>query len=195
MNLMISLSLYKNLELKKICIKGMEQIETKSEIQSLIKTALGVSAGERSAGVSNFSTTSDSKFNKLSRMYSKEIKSELLHLPEIDEALLSKWGTIRKEWNVLPQMREHGILEYNLEITCASISSNKNIHIDQIEAEYRQLCVKTSVSVNREIIRSLREEAHWGFNIHVEFYPRTEYNRFKSSQDKNISMLRKLFKI
>lgn len=173
----------------------MEQIETKSEIQSLIKTALGVSAGERSAGVSNFSTTSDSKFNKLSRMYSKEIKSELLHLPEIDEALLSKWGTIRKEWNVLPQMREHGILEYNLEITCASISSNKNIHIDQIEAEYRQLCVKTSVSVNREIIRSLREEAHWGFNIHVEFYPRTEYNRFKSSQDKNISMLRKLFKI
>ena len=180
---------------KKICIKGMEQIETKSGIQSLIKTAFGVSAGERSGGVSNFTTTSDSKFNKLSRMYSKEIKSELLHLPEIDEALLSKWGTIRKEWNVLPQMREHGILEYNLEITCASISSDKNIHIDQIEAEYRQLCVKTSVSVNREIIRSLREEAHWGFNIHVEFYPITEYNRFKSSQDKNISMLRKLFKI
>lgn len=180
---------------KTICIQGVEQIETKSGIQSLIKTAFGVSAGERSGGVSNSSTTSDSTFNKLSRMYSKEIKSELLHLPEIDNILLSKWGTIRKEWNAIPQMREHGILEYNLEIMCSSISSNNNIHVDKVEAEYRELCVKTSASVNRETIKSLRNEAHLGFIIHVKFYPMSEYERFKSPKDKNPSLLRKLFNI
>lgn len=180
---------------KTIRIKGGEQTETKSGIQTLIKTTLGVNAGEKSGAISNTSTTSDSKFNKLSRMYSKEIKSELLHMPEIDETLLSKWGPIRKEWNVIPQMREHGILEYDLEITCATISSNKNIQVDQIEAEYRELCVKTSMSVSREIIRSFREETHLGFIIHVEFYPTAEYERFKSPKDKNQSLLRKLFKI
>ena len=180
---------------KTIYIKGVEQIKIKSGVQSLIKTAFGVSTGERSGEISNSSTTSDSTFNKLSRMYSKEIKSELVHMPEIDNILLSKWGPIRKEWNAISQMREHGILEYNLEITCSSISSNKNIQVDKIEAEYRQLCVKTSASVNRETIKSFREEAHLGFNIHVEFYPISEYERFKSPNDKNPSLLRKLLKI
>ena len=180
---------------KTISIKGGEQKETKSGIQSLIKTALGVNTGESSGSITNSTTTSDSNFNKLSRMYSKEIKSELLHLPEIDSTLLSKWGPIRKEWNVIPQMREHGILEYNYEITCASITSNKHIHVDQVEAEYRELCVKTSLSVNRETIRSFREETHWGFIIHVEFYPMAEYERFKLSKDKNPSLLRKLLNI
>lgn len=180
---------------KTISIMGGEQIETKSGIQSFIKTTFGVSAGEKSGEISNSSTTSDSKFNKLSRMYSKEIKSELLHMPEIDDTLLSKWGPIRKEWNVIPQMREHGILEYNLEVTCASINSNKNIHIDQIEAAYRELCVKTSVAVDRETIRSFREEAHLGFNIHVEFYPLSEYKRFKSYKDKKPFLLKKLLNI
>lgn len=180
---------------KTICIHGVEQIETKSGIQSLMKMAFGVNTGERNCEISNSSTTSDSTFNKLSRMYSKEIKSELLHLPEIDNILLSKWGPIRKEWNAIPQMREHGILEYNLEIMCSSISSNNNIHVDKIEAEYRQLCVKTSASVNREAIKSFRNEAHLGFIIHVEFYPMSEYERFKSPKDKNPSLLRKLFNI
>ncbi len=169
---------------KVICIKGVEQTEIKSGIQSLIKTAFGGSAGDKGGAISNTSTTSDSTFNKLSRLYSKEIKAELLHIPKIDNALLSKWGPIRKEWNVIPQMRTHGILEYNLEITSASIFSNKNIHIDTIEAEYRELCVKTSASVSRETIKSFREEVHLGFIIHVEFYPMAEYERFKSPKDK-----------
>lgn len=180
---------------KTIRIKGGEQTEIKSGIQSLIKTTFGVNAGEKGGGSSNSSTTSDSKFDKLSRMYSKEIKSELLHMPEIDKTLLAKWGPIRKEWNIIPQMREHGILEYDYEIKCSNISSNKNINIDQIEAEYRELCVKTSVAVSREIIRSFREETHLGFIIHVEFYPRAECEKFKSQKDKNQSLLRKLFKI
>lgn len=180
---------------KTIRIKGGEQTETKSRIQSLIKESLGINAGEKSGSITNSSATSDSMFNKLSRSYSKEIKSEILHEPEIDEALLAKWGAIRKEWNVISQMREHGVLEYEYEIMCTNISSNKNIHIDQIEAEYRELCLKTSVSVSREIIRSIREETHIGFVIHVDFYSRAECEQFKSQKDKSHTLLGKLFKI
>lgn len=181
---------------KRIRIKGKEQTESKSGMQSIIKTAIGIQSVDQSeVGISNSSTTQNSNFNRLSRMYSKEIKSELLHLPVIDNALLAKWSPIRKEWSAILEMRKHGIIEYDFEISSTSITSSDNAQIDRIEADYRELCVKTSVSVSREVIRSLREETHLGFIIHVEFYSESEYERFKSPKGNATTLLKKLFKL
>lgn len=182
---------------KSIRIKGKEQADTRSGIQSFLKTAIGVQNTESVSDgrVSYSSAKSDSRFNRLTRKYSKEIKSELLHLPVVDEVLLAKWGPIRKEWHTLAEMREHGIVEYDFELSSASISSASNTQSNRIEAEYRELCVKTSASVSREVIRSLREESYIGFNIHVEFYPASEYERFRTRDNFGTSLLKKLFKI
>ena len=179
---------------KSIRIKGHEQTETKSDLKSFLTTTIGIQGAESGGSLSNSSASSDNKFSRLSRKYSKEIKSELLHMPMVDNALLAKWGPIRKEWNAIREMREHGIIEYDFELSCASISSDCNSQVDRIEAEYRELCVITSASVNREIIKSLREETVLGFTIHVEFYPESEYKKFKSPQDNNKSFVKKLFK-
>lgn len=180
---------------KIIRISGEENIETKSGIYSIFKTSSAVNTVEANYSGAYSAETSDNYSNKHSKAYIKEIKSELLHLPIVDNALLSKWGKIRKEWGDIIEMREHGVLEYDFARSIDNITSHIHSDINTIEAEYKNMCANVSTAVSRKVINSLKETSHIGFNIHVEFYGASDYNKFKPEAKNNIqSAIKRLLK-
>lgn len=181
---------------KLIRISGEENREEKTGIHSFLKTSVGVNTVETDYSASYSSSTSDDNFNRQNKRYLKEIKSELLHMPIVDDVLLAKWAPIRKEWDDILDMREHGILEFDFTLSVDNITSHIHSNIETIEAEYKQMCATASAAVNRKIIKSLRENSHIGFNIHVEFYGASDYNKFKPNAKDNIqSAIKRLLKL